>query len=92
MTVKTLRHTITITNPQGLHMRPIAAFVEAAGKFQSQVQVRKGEQPPINGKSAIHLLGLGAECGAQLILEITGPDAGSALKELLDVLSRTVDD
>jgi phosphotransferase system HPr (HPr) family protein len=92
MTVESIRHTLIITNPSGLHMRPITAFVEAASKFQSTVQVRKGDQPPVNGKSAIHMLGLGAEKGAELILEVSGPDAREALQVLIAVLEKIPED
>ena len=32
-----LRQKVLITNPHGLHMPPCAAFVEAAGRFRSNV-------------------------------------------------------
>ncbi len=81
-----LRRTVTITNAQGLHMRPITAFVELAGKFQSAVAVLKGNER-FNGKSPISLLGLGAEQGTELVLEVTGPDADAALDALANLLA-----
>jgi len=88
MTGESLRHAILITNPQGLHMRPITAFVEVATRFQSDVQLGKPGQL-VNGKSPIALLGLGADQGTELILEVAGPDAADALKALIAVLQRT---
>jgi len=70
-------------------MRPITAFVEVATRFQSNIQLGKSGTPLVNGKSAIALLGLGAEQGTELILEISGPDAADALKALSEVLQRT---
>ena len=61
-----LRRSVIIANPQGLHMRPITAFVELAGTFQSNVTVLKGGER-FNGKSPLSLLGLGAEKGTELL-------------------------
>ena len=84
-----LRRTFTVSNPQGLHMRPITAFVEMANKFQSDVFLAKGGAAKINGKSPLGLLGLAAEQGTELVLEVDGPDAAEALDALLTVLMKT---
>jgi phosphotransferase system HPr (HPr) family protein len=84
-----LRRTFTVQNPQGLHMRPITAFVEVANKFQSDVFLAKEGDAKINGKSPLGLLGLAAEQGTQLTLEVNGPDAAEALNALLDVLAKS---
>ena len=89
MSGEPIRHTLTITNPQGLHMRPLAAFVEAATKFQSAVSVIKEGGAPANGKSLMSLLGLAAEYGTVLVLEVSGPDAVETLQALLEAIERT---
>lgn len=81
-----LRTTVVISNPQGLHMRPITAFVERAGKFRSSIYLSKHEGQRINGKSPLALLGLAAEQGTELILEVSGPDEQDALTTLADFL------
>ena len=94
MNSEMLQRTVTITNPQGLHMRPITAFVEMASRFQSQVYLSKEPGQRINGKSPLALLGLAAEQGTELILEISGPDEQAALDALADFLInlRTVEE
>jgi phosphotransferase system enzyme I (PtsI) len=93
MTGDSLRQAILITNPQGLHMRPITTFVEVATRFQSDIHLGKKGCELVNGKSAIQLLSLGAEQGTELILEVSGPDATEALGALVDILQRhTVED
>ena len=62
----TLRRTVRITNPQGLHLRPLTAFVQAAMRFQSSVHVCKADQR-VNGKSALELMLLAAEQGTELV-------------------------
>lgn len=84
-----LRCTFAIANPQGLHMRPITAFVEVANRFQSDVFLARMGENKINGKSPLGLLGLAAEQGTELTLEVNGPDAEEALHALLEVLNKT---
>ena len=89
-TGESLRRSITVTNPDGLHLRPIQAFVELAGKFHSAVRLGRDDgSPPVNGKSALNLLGLAAECGTVLVLEVSGPDAREALEALAEILGRS---
>jgi phosphocarrier protein HPr len=85
MNGETLRRTVTITNPQGFHMRPATAFAQRAGQFQSTVTVWKGDQR-INGKSPLELMFLGAEQGTELVLEVTGSDAAAAIAVLAEVM------
>src|SRR5947199_141751 len=83
---QTLRRTVVITNPQGLHMRPAAAFAEAASRFDSAVTVARAGTP-VDGKDMLQLLLLAAECGTELELEANGPDAAAALDALAEVLA-----
>jgi phosphocarrier protein len=92
MTGDPLRRSVTITNPQGLHMRPLQAFVEAAGRFQSNVFITKDGGERVNGKSLLNLLSLAAEEGTIVHLEVSGPDGQAALQALVEVLQRTYTD
>ena len=47
-----MQTTVKITNKAGLHARSAATFVQLAGKFQSNVKVRKGDIE-VNGKSIL---------------------------------------
>ena len=72
---------ITIMNPQGLHARPAAVFVQIAAKFGSRITVQKdGER--VNGKSIMGILMLAAQCKSKVILEVDGQDAEKAMTEL----------
>lgn len=81
-----LRREITIANPQGLHMRPAAAFAKRAREFGCAVRVLRGDQA-VNGKSQLDLLLLAAELGTQLTLEVAGDNASEALCALGDLLA-----
>ncbi len=80
-----LRKTVVITNPQGFHMRPMAAFAQLASRFDSSVKVSR-EGQSVNGKSILDLMLLAAAQGTELTLEVAGPDASDALDALVNLL------
>ena len=78
-----LRRTVIVRNSQGMHLRPITAFAELAGKFQSNVLIGRPGQELVNGKSPLTMMGaVLVEMGTELVLEASGPDAGQALDAL----------
>ena len=81
-----MQRRVIVSNPQGLHMRPSAAFVELAGRFEADVNVTHNGTR-VNGKSIWDLLTLAAEVGSELTLEADGPDAPAALDALAGLLS-----
>jgi phosphotransferase system HPr (HPr) family protein len=80
-----LVRTVTIRDPQGLHMRPAAAFAKVARQYQSSVTIRRKDQA-VNGKSQLDLMLLAAEPGAELTLEVAGDDAAAAMPVLADLI------
>jgi phosphotransferase system HPr (HPr) family protein len=80
-----LSRAVTIRDPQGLHMRPAAAFAKAARGYQSVVTLRLNDKS-VNGKSQLDLMLLAAEPGAELILEVVGDDAETALVALAEII------
>jgi phosphocarrier protein len=81
-----LRRKVTITNPQGLHLRPMRAFVELAGQYHSQVRLQRDQQEFVDGKSMLSLMLLAADQGTELTIEVEGPDAAPALEALAELL------
>ncbi len=82
-----IKKKIQIKNPQGLHARPASLFVKIANKFESEVNVRKDGET-VNGKSIMGLLTLAANQGSHLEIEVSGPDAEAAMRELEDFLTQ----
>lgn len=82
-----MRRPVTITNPQGLHLRPASAFAKLARQYESKITLHR-EDRVVNGKSQVELILLAAEPGAEVILEVDGPDANVALPALADLLGR----
>jgi phosphotransferase system HPr (HPr) family protein len=87
-----LRATVRIANSQGLHMRPMQAFVTLAGQFKSTVFVSKDQDQRVDGKSPWGLLSLGAEQGTELTLEVCGPDQKEALDALVAFLNKLIEE
>ena len=85
MTSQFRSSTVTICNPQGLHMRPAYLFAETAAKFESKIELVK-EEIRIDGKSILDILTLGATQGTEVSVEATGADAQEAIDTLEGLL------
>ncbi len=83
-----LEQEFIVKNPQGLHARPAAMFVQIASKYNSQVTIQKDDEK-VNGKSIMGILTLGAQKDTKLILEVVGDDAEAALAELAQFFNQT---
>jgi phosphotransferase system HPr (HPr) family protein len=81
-----LERKVFLANPNGLHLRPSAAFVQLAERFQSNVTLSVDGRTA-DGKSLWDLLGLAAMPGSELTLVVDGPDAPAALDALSTFLS-----
>jgi len=86
MNGKPLQRLVTVTNPVGFHLRPIAAFAKLAATFQCTVTVARDDRR-VNGKSPMELMMLAAEQGTPLTIEVNGPDAAAALDALAELLA-----
>nr|WP_320194185.1 phosphoenolpyruvate--protein phosphotransferase [uncultured Desulfobacter sp.] len=80
-----IKLTLTILNRNGLHARPAANFVKAAGLFQANITVAKGTKIA-NAKSINQMTLLDAGQGDQIEVRASGPQARQAT-ELLKVLA-----
>lgn len=81
-----LRRSVQIQYIGGLHMRPAVLLVQACQKFKAQVSLWLGERRA-DGRNIWDILALGAGQGAELILEIDGPDAADAFDVLEAILA-----
>jgi phosphotransferase system HPr (HPr) family protein len=81
---------IEIRNPSGLHARPAATFVRAAGAFASDVRVTNLTRDPANSasaKSVIGVMGLGVARGHRVRLDADGADAEHAVASLVELIA-----
>ena len=86
-----MRQTVTVANPNGLHMRPATLFAQAARGFRSAVTVWNGDKRA-DGKSSLDLILLVALPGAELVLEVDGDDSADAIGPLADLLGSPGED
>ncbi|MEN3357666.1 MAG: phosphocarrier protein HPr [Mycobacteriales bacterium] len=83
--------TVVVRSRSGLHARPAAMFVRAAGKQPAAVKIRKGDGPAVDARSMLSVLALGAGCGTEVTLQAEGDGADEAVAALADLLSRDLD-
>ena len=72
---------VVVSNELGLHARAAARFVQLAGRFASQIQVRR-DAKVMDGKSIMGILLLAAARGTLLTITAHGPDEAAALDAL----------
>ncbi|SDC23607.1 HPr family phosphocarrier protein [Acinetobacter boissieri] len=73
--------TVDVINKLGLHARASGKLIEVTTKFQSSIQLGKGEKM-IDAKNIMALLMLGAGKGTALRLVVTGPDEEQAVTDI----------
>lgn len=76
-----VKQKVEVVNSEGLHARPAAAMVKTAGKFKSDFFIHMYGYR-VNGKSILGVMTLAAEQGAELELELDGPDEEEALEAI----------
>ena len=76
---------LTLTNRLGLHARAASKLVQTASRFESAVWLEYNGKR-VNAKSIMGVLLLGAPCGAELYVELDGPDVDHALAALQELI------
>ena len=75
-----------IVNRLGLHARAAAKLVRLAGRFESEITLRRDGQEA-DAKSIMAVMMLAATTGTELELEASGEDAQQALESLRTLIS-----
>jgi phosphocarrier protein HPr len=76
----------TLSNVQGLHMRPVMRLADVAAQFQSRIRIKKDDMD-VDGKSPMELMLLAAPCGTKLLLCADGADSAAALDALIQLIN-----
>lgn len=74
--------TAVVASPSGLHARPASVFVEAAQRYRSTISLAVEDRGPVDAKSILMVMSIGAAQGASVTLSAEGDDADAALVEL----------
>lgn len=77
---------ITITNSQGLHMRPAGIFAQEMGKFDCNVYI-KFKNNRINAKSLLNIIAACIKCGSEISIECEGTDEREAMAKAIELIN-----
>jgi phosphocarrier protein len=80
-----------VGSASGLHARPAALFVAAAGAQPVPVTIRTADKAAVPARSMLSVLSLGAKCGTEVTIEADGDGADAALDDLAALLARDLD-
>jgi phosphoenolpyruvate-protein phosphotransferase/dihydroxyacetone kinase phosphotransfer subunit len=75
---------LTVPNPHGLHVRPVARLVQTVLRFPAEVRLRNltTQSDQVDARSFNSVLTLGARQGHELEFSATGPEAPQVLEAL----------
>jgi phosphotransferase system HPr (HPr) family protein len=82
---------ITVSNENGLHLRPASMVATLARKFECQIEIEK-DSNKVDAKSELAILTLGATRGTKLVIYASGPDACRALHEVAEMIGSSFPD
>lgn len=82
---------VVIASAVGLHARPASLFVQAATATGLAVTVAKEGGAPVDARSILMVMALGAKHGETVVLSAEGEGAEEALDSLVELLSKDLD-
>ena len=82
--------TATIRNEAGIHCRPSAVIVKVVEGYQGRVHVT-AEEGPADLRSMMSILSLGLRQGAEIAIEVIGPEDESVCSELVELFEKEFD-
>ena len=71
--------TVTVGSAVGLHARPAAVIAAAAGEVEADVQIALAGGDPVDASSSLMIMTLGAEKGAEVVVESDNEEAVEAI-------------
>ncbi|MCB9833253.1 MAG: HPr family phosphocarrier protein [Planctomycetes bacterium] len=84
---------VRICNEQGLHARPSALIVKAAGDFAAAIWLRNEDNGvEADAKRLMEVMMLAAPKGTELVIEAEGADARAAVERLRELVARGFDE
>lgn len=76
---------VMIAEPSGLHLRPAGKLCEVSLKYQSKIQIKKGDSTA-NAKSVLGILVARVQKGDEIEIICEGPDENEALEAIVKML------
>ena len=84
--MSTVEREVTIASRVGLHARPAATVAKAAADLPVVVYIAKDGTPPVDTRSILSLISLGAEQGDSVRLTAEGDGAEAAVDAIAHLL------
>ncbi|WP_432548206.1 HPr family phosphocarrier protein [Kineococcus sp. SYSU DK004] len=78
--------TAVVGSRVGLHARPASLFVQAATATGLPVTIAKDGGDPVDARSILMVMGLGAQHGERVVLTAEGEGADEALDRLAELV------
>ena len=82
---------ITVTNEQGMHMRPASLFSQTVTPFASDVKILFNGTS-YDAKSVMMLMSACIKCGAEIEIQCDGADEQDALKKAIELVESGLGD
>ena len=81
-----IRHTVTITNPTGLHLRPAGIFCNVASRYKCKVEFVYDDNISANAKSVLSVLGACVKAGDEIELICDGEGEEEAMAAMVEAV------
>jgi len=82
----TATRTVTVANPDGLHLRAATMIADLVRRHRAEVKVVKGSDR-VNATDVLQVISLATFAGEELLLEATGENAEAVLDMLAELFA-----
>ena len=82
---------VTVTNEQGMHMRPASLFCQTMTPFSSDVKI-VFNGTSFDAKSVMMLMSACIKCGSEIEIQCDGSDEADALKKAVELVEAGLGD
>jgi phosphocarrier protein HPr len=76
----------------GLHARPVSLIAKKAASLKASVRIGGNGRQPVDARSALLLMTLGAGHGDEVVVEASGEGASDALAEIVALVEADLDE
>jgi phosphocarrier protein HPr len=84
--------TVVVGSRVGLHARPAKLVAQEAAKLSVIVKISKDDKTPIDARSLLSILALGAKKGDEVMLSAEGNGADDAVAALATLIEQDLDE
>ncbi len=83
---ETVRRTLIVTDPTGLHVRTALAIANIAGHCQSRISLFKDDRR-VEATDVLQIMSMTVQSGEPVDLEVVGPDASAVFERIEPLLA-----